>query len=98
MSIHVFVERYSGWKFIPIAIITTIATIPRTVERPMDIFLRYTQNPNTMAIKINNSDTMATEALDALAAISRTPASSYFAPKVEATIDAKAATTKSSVR
>ena len=82
----------------PTAIMITIATIPKIVEIAMDMFLRYTANPNTMAIRINNRDTIATEALDALAALSNTPASSNLAPKVEATMEAKAATTKSRVR
>jgi hypothetical protein len=50
-----------------------------------------------MAIKIKSNETIATEALDALAALSSTP-STYVDPKVVATIEAKAATTRSNVR
>ena len=64
----------------------------------MDAFLRYTKNPNTMAITIKSKDTIATDALEALAATSMAPDSVTCAPKVVATIEAKAATTRSSVR
>jgi hypothetical protein len=57
-----------GWKFIPIAMIRTIASTPMTEATDMGAFLLYTQKPNTMAIRINSSDTIATDALDAEAA------------------------------
>ena len=82
---------------------TTIASTPSTVESPMLAFLRYTAKPNTIAITMNNRDTMATEALASVAAAAAAIAASVCSvaatvPNVEATIDAKAATTKISVR
>ena len=81
----------------PNAIQITIATTPNTVEISIGVLRRYTQKPNAIATTINNKDTIATVALDALAALSRTP-STYVAPKVDATIEAKAATTRINVR
>ena len=72
--------------------------MPMMVDTAIEVFLRYTQNPKTIAIRINKNDTIATDALDALAATSNAPASSYFAPKVDATIEANAATTSNKVR
>ena len=87
-----------GWKFIPTAIIPTIASTPTTDAIPIGIFLRYTQKPNTMAITMNSKEIMATDAGVSDLTISTAPLSSKVAPNVDATIDAKAATTRISVK
>ena len=82
----------------PITMQSAMATTPRIVETAMEALRRYTIKPKTMAIMINNKDTIATDALVAEAALSIAPASSTTAPKVVATIDANAATTRIRVR
>ena len=82
----------------PITIQSAMATTPRIVETAMDALRRYTMKPKTIAITINNRDTIATDALVADAAVSIAPASSTTAPKVVATMDANAATTRISVK
>ena len=81
----------------PIAMQATIAATPKTEDISIDVCRRYTAKPKTMATKINMMETMATEALVALAASSITPFLTV-APKVDATMAAKAATTKISVK
>ncbi len=78
--------------------IRTIASTPTIEATPIGTFLRYTKKPNTIAIRMNNTEIMATDAGVADLAISSTPLSSYTAPNVDATIEAKAATTRISVR
>ena len=78
--------------------IRTIARTPNTEAILIGMLRRYTQKPNTIAIRMNRIEIIATVAGVADFAISSAPLSSYTAPKVEATIEAKAATTKISVR
>ena len=78
--------------------IRTIARTPNTEAIPIGMLRRYTQKPNTIAIRMNRIEIIATVAGVADFAISRAPLSSYTAPKVEATIEANAATTKIRVR
>ena len=52
----------------PIAMQRTMAMTPRIEDVTMEAWRRYTAKPNTMAIRMNMMDTMATEALVALAA------------------------------
>ena len=82
----------------PIAIIATIASTPITEAIPIGILRRYTQKPNAIATTIKSREIIATDAGVADLTISTAPLSSYTAPKVDATIEANAATTRISVR
>ena len=75
-----------------------MASTPTTEAMPIGILRRYTQKPNTTAIRINSKEIIATVAGVADLAISSAPLSSYTAPNVEATIEANAATTRIRVR
>ena len=82
----------------PMAMMATMAMTPTTLAMLMGAFRRYTRKPKTMAMAMNSKDTMATRALASEAARFTAPLSSKVAPKVPATMEAKAATTRISVR
>ena len=82
----------------PMAMMATMAMTPTTLATLMGAFRRYTRKPKTMAMAMNSRETMATRALASEATRSTSPASVKVAPKVPATMEAKAATTRIRVR
>ena len=81
----------------PMPMQRTIAPIAITVDTAMDTWKRYTIRPKMTAATMKSIETMATDALTALFSILTAPFS-IVAPDVEATMAAKAATTRISVR
>ena len=96
--IHTLYERYIGWKFIPIAIHATMASTPIIVAAPIGTLRLYTRKPKIIAITINKSETIATEAFVSLTASLTAAPAALVVPNVPATIDANAATTRIRVR
>ena len=78
--------------------IRMMPTHPITDEMPIGAFLRYTKNPKAIASRMNRIDIIAVDSLAARAAPSIAAPAALVLPKVLATMDAKAATTRSSVR
>ena len=72
--------------------------IPIAVAGPTAMFLRYTRKPKIMASTIKSREIIAVERLASSAAPSLATPAEVVEPKVFATIEAKAATTRSRVR
>ena len=75
-----------------------IATTPSIVETPIGALRRYTRKPKAIATTMKSNDTIATEAFVATTASPKASPLAFVVPNVPATIEAKAATTRISVR
>ena len=75
-----------------------MASTPIIVATPIGTLRLYTRKPNIIAITIKRRETIATEALVSLTASLTAAPAALVVPKVPATIDANAATTRMRVR